>query len=192
MGLWGTLVITVASGIGAYCASYLKEKGKNLATRQDIDDLTRRVEGIKMENAMLVERFKSQQQLRNAALDKRLEAHQRAFELWHGLHDNVLVPNMDREKVEKEIKQCFEWWQANCLYLEPEARKAFSGAYVSAWTLMANGGVSAAGYPTIEKLLHESETRIRDAGNIIMKAVALPGLTEAEADPFRDEKALAR
>lgn len=133
MGFWASLGIAVTSGIGAYFASYLREKGKNLATRQDIDKLTRIVEDIKTENALLVERFKSEQQLRYAALDRRLEAHQRAFELWNKLKFSVYRKNL--EEIATVADQCVEWWGANCLYLEPKARIAFSDAYGAAMTV---------------------------------------------------------
>src|SRR5438876_3864386 len=36
-----------AAGIGAYLGSYLREKGKNVATREDIDRVVRKTEDIK-------------------------------------------------------------------------------------------------------------------------------------------------
>jgi len=43
------LLALVGAGIGAYVGSYLREKGKNLATREDIDALVRKTEEIKAE-----------------------------------------------------------------------------------------------------------------------------------------------
>lgn len=48
MGPIETLVVTlVGAGVGAYFGSYLRQKGKNLATREDIDKIARETEAIK-------------------------------------------------------------------------------------------------------------------------------------------------
>jgi len=41
-----TLVPFVASGFGAYFGSYLKKKGENLASKEDIDDLVEQVRAV--------------------------------------------------------------------------------------------------------------------------------------------------
>lgn len=53
-----TLVIT-------YITEYVKGKGKNLATKQDIKDLTKKVEDVKSEYAKQFEVFKGGQQIKN-------------------------------------------------------------------------------------------------------------------------------
>jgi hypothetical protein len=50
-------IITVAVW---FTASYVKEKGKNLATREDIDEITRKIESAKIEYAKELESIKSQ------------------------------------------------------------------------------------------------------------------------------------
>lgn len=52
-------LILAASGLGAYLASYLKQKGKNLATKEDVDALTRAVEDAKQDYREQMERLKS-------------------------------------------------------------------------------------------------------------------------------------
>ena len=79
------LLTIIAAGCGAYFGTYLREKGKNLATKEDLAELTRIVEAIKNEHAKELEVVKGRQQLRMAALDKRLQAHQEAFALWRRL-----------------------------------------------------------------------------------------------------------
>jgi hypothetical protein len=44
-------VIALIAGIGAYFGSYLREKGKNLATKEDIDLIVRKTEEIKADIA---------------------------------------------------------------------------------------------------------------------------------------------
>ena len=43
------LVIALIAGVGAYFGSYLREKGKNLATKEDVDRIVRKTEDIKAE-----------------------------------------------------------------------------------------------------------------------------------------------
>lgn len=56
-----TLIGLAAAALFAksYFPSYLSEKGKNLATKEDIGAITRQVEGIKLENAGQLERIRS-------------------------------------------------------------------------------------------------------------------------------------
>jgi hypothetical protein len=42
-------VIALVAGMGAYFGSYLREKGKNLATKEDVDRIVRKTEDIKAE-----------------------------------------------------------------------------------------------------------------------------------------------
>jgi hypothetical protein len=41
----------IAGGVGAFLGTYLQQKGKNLATREDISEITRKVESIKTDLA---------------------------------------------------------------------------------------------------------------------------------------------
>jgi hypothetical protein len=41
------LLSAVGGGVGAYIGAYIKEKGKNLATKEDVADITDQVEGVK-------------------------------------------------------------------------------------------------------------------------------------------------
>jgi hypothetical protein len=47
--LVGLFVIAVAGAVGAYFGSYLREKGKNWATHEDVDRIVRTTEDIKAE-----------------------------------------------------------------------------------------------------------------------------------------------
>ena len=46
MELWIPLVTLLTSGIGAYFGAYLKKKGENLATHEDIDKLVQQVSAV--------------------------------------------------------------------------------------------------------------------------------------------------
>ena len=63
----------VASGIGGIAVSfllkpYLNEKAKNLATREDIAQITDEIESVKSQYAVLIEELKARHQLRLAAV----------------------------------------------------------------------------------------------------------------------------
>ena len=72
-------------------------------------------------------------QLRLAALDRRLQAHQEAFALWRGL----LADMHDPARIGDAVRKCEDWWNNNCLYLSPDARQAFVQAYLTAHLVMS-------------------------------------------------------
>lgn len=109
----------------SFVPAYLAEKGKNLATREDIAGITHQVEAVRSEyarhlqalahqNTLLIEEFRSRSQLRLAAAERRLEAHQQAFTLWR-----KLVANVHGDQQREVINECYKWWEQNCIYLSP-------------------------------------------------------------------------
>ncbi|BCZ77008.1 hypothetical protein PTKU64_06830 [Paraburkholderia terrae] len=172
------LLTLIGSAFGAYYGNYLREKGKNLATREDIGHITSIVEDIKNQHAKELEALKAHQQMRVAALDRRLEAHQEAFALWRRLYATA-----HEDGIRELVKECQTWWEKNCLYLEPAAREAFSKAYIAAgshqgYLRMADPDRSS---QAVELIMRNWQA-VEDAGNIIVESVALPGLTNAERE----------
>ncbi|SRR6266542_5699231 len=53
-------LFVLLSGIAAYIGAYLKQKGQNLASREDIQDLTKKVEAIKISFSKQVEDYKAE------------------------------------------------------------------------------------------------------------------------------------
>jgi hypothetical protein len=93
-------IVTLLIVAGGYVVRYMQEKGKNRAAVEDIGELTRIVDAIKTENAtrlasishqnaVLIEQLKAKHELRFAAVDRRLQAHQEAFSRWRKLVANV-------------------------------------------------------------------------------------------------------
>lgn len=122
----------------SYFPAYAAEKAKNLATREDVQEITRRVEEVKTlyaaqikdlehQNALVLERLRADQQLRMAAAEKRLAVHQEAFTLW-----KKLLMSAHSDEVLKVVIECQDWWERNCLYLAPQARDSFNRAYFAA------------------------------------------------------------
>jgi hypothetical protein len=149
---------------------YLGEKGKNLATKEDIEHITDKIEAVKTQYALLVEAAKVDNQLRVAALDARLQKAQQAFTLWR-----KLVSATHSSHCAAVVLECQTWWEDNCLYLEPSAREAFSSAYAA-----ANLHQSLLDNRSDAEAVMANFAKIKAAGDIIVKSVSLPGLTREE------------
>ena len=186
-----------------YLPSYLSKKAENLATKEDIGEITRKVEeakyeyterleGITQQNRLLLEHIQYKNQLRLAALDRRLQAHQEAYTLWRNLVGEV----HNEERIADKIMKCQDWWVKNSLYLDAEARQAFHTAYMSASTYCSIytelRQASSDERKLREDVLAESWKSVNDAGEAIVKAVELPSLGEEEhrtVNPLEDGRA---
>lgn len=74
--LFISIAITViVSIISSFVISYLKEKGKNLATKEDISDITTKIENIKQENVKEIENIKQNNQKNFDLFQKQNELH---------------------------------------------------------------------------------------------------------------------
>ncbi|MFZ5503577.1 MAG: hypothetical protein ACOY3V_08655 [Pseudomonadota bacterium] len=174
-GIGGAVVgFVVFALIKSFIPSYLAKKAENLATREDVAAITHEIERVRSEYAVLIEQLKARHQLRMAALDRRLQAHQEAFELWR-----ELLGAAHTDGIGKVVLKCQSWWEKNCLYLEPKVREAFVAAYSSAHTHQAliQGRADS-------KDVQESWDNIVRFPNTIFEAIQLPPLTEIESKPL--------
>jgi hypothetical protein len=178
-------VVSAASGLGVgilvagliawlllkhYIPSYLNEKGKNLATKEDVAAITHEVERVRLEYNTLMEEVRARNQLRMAALDKRLQAHQEAFALWRKLTGRSAQPA-------DVIMECQTWWETHCLYLEPEVRQAFLVAYHNEGTRDEFVRIGAEA-----KLIQEAWAKVIAFPAVLFKAIKLPPLSESETE----------
>lgn len=154
-----------------YLPSYLAEKGKNLATKEDIAEITDEVEGVRSQYAVLLEELKAKHLLRLAALDQRLRAHQEAFTLWR-----EILGATHTDQIGSVVIKCQEWWEKNCLYLEPNVREAFVASYSAAHMhrALTQGR-------TDRVALAENWDQITKFPNILFEAVQLPALSNVES-----------
>ena len=171
-----------------YVTPYLRKKGENLATKQDIAEITdeiervrseyaRSLEDISQQNRLLLEQAKRKHQLSIAALDRRLEAHQQAYSLWWKLSFKIF----DKD-IADMVLECQDWWVKNCIYLDAESRQAFRIAYDAAFRhrrLVDRYRGTSDGSDKIE----ENYDTIKNAGDKIVKGVELPSLGEDEYKP---------
>ena len=181
----------IAFGLGAFVQKYLNKKGENLATKEDIAEITDKIEQVKSAYTERLEQTKLNHQLRLAALDQRLEAHQEAYALWWKL----MGVAHDKERIGVVIEECQDWWVRNNLYLGAEVRQAFRTAYHSASTYCQIytelREADSTERQQREGVLSESWKSVNDAGEAIVKAVELPSLVEEEHKPlnFQDREA---
>jgi hypothetical protein len=181
------VTIFVLSGLGgmlgSWLGSYVKKKGENLATREDVAELTRITEGVKAqfetasarsahERAVLLEAFKSKESLRTLAGERRLQALQEAFALWRELG---VTPNDDTHK----FREACEWWQENSLYLDPKPREAFANA-INAWWARRLHFLHSEASPETAERVRAAGDRLREAGDVIVRAAGLPPLAGGE------------
>jgi hypothetical protein len=160
--------------------SYAEEKGKNLATREDVAAITDKVEAVKAEYAkqllalehgqkLLIEQANQRHQLSMAAIERRLQTHQDAFaksaELVRLAHDKA-------PDTTTRLNEMLQWYRENCLYLSPDAGRAFVRACHAAHMHkdLLGGG------PGGRDLIQENWSAITAAPEIIAAAVQLPGI----------------
>jgi hypothetical protein len=116
--------VTIGLVLRSYLPAYFGEKGKNLATREDIEEITGKIESIKHDFATALEKSKHEHSLRLAAIDTRLKAHQDAYVLWWKLRAVIY----NQKEIGKVLGGCEDWWVHNNLYLGHDVREAFWGA----------------------------------------------------------------
>ncbi len=110
------------------------------------------------------------QQMRLAALDRRLQTHQEAFTRLRWILRDI----SNSEKIHSTIAECQDWWEENCLYLTPDARKAFATAYL-------NSNLYIGAKETRDmQLMSLVVNDINIARDLIVKGVELPTISEGE------------
>ena len=121
---WHLLLWMILSAIGGYLGSFINEKGKNLATKEDIGRITNEIEKVKSIYTKEIEAMREKQQLKLSTVEKRLEAHQGAFRLWYDLMWSL----NDDEKRAVQAEKCENWWVDNLFYLDKKSSDAFKRA----------------------------------------------------------------
>jgi hypothetical protein len=110
---------------------------------------------------------------RMAALDKRLEAHQAAYRLWHEL----VWALDDPDKGPETVARCEQWWIDHCLYMDATSRKEF---------------LQCAHEAGLHRVLKDAENpgerkarfkRILKVFNLLEKGVHLPSIGGLEKRP---------
>lgn len=162
-----------------YLPAYARKKGEDLATKEDIEEITEKVEHVRHQYNSLLEELKARHQLRTASIDRRLQAHQEAFTHWRTL---TSAP----EESGKAVVACQTWWENNCLYLEPKVRQAFVDAYTNAH--LRAEFIRAR---SEARFIREAWDKIMAFPNVLFEAIQLPPLTEVESEALNRESGSA-
>ncbi len=177
----------VSTSASAYIISYFKIRGQNRAMDLVIEEMTKMVEGIKLdfakqletlkqENKLLFQREEHKFELSSAVMEKRLQVHQEAHTLWLELFHNI----HDREKLWHSVIKCQDWYQKNSLYLDFETSNVFYGAYMAASIHkdLLEGPRDAGAVEEIRKNFQ----RIRKAGDALREAASLKSWQDFQKD----------
>lgn len=172
------LGVLVTGAIGyffykGYIHSYLVEKAKLKAQIEDLQKITLQVESIKHDFALLEEERKAHNQLRFAALDKRLQAHQDAYSIALQLAN---AAQHDKSARMEAAKRHDAWWPDNCLFLEPVARKALKDVR----TAFGNHPILERNADYDSQNVSQNWEHMWKSCELIAEAIGLPPLLSAE------------
>lgn len=108
MTWWQLLIVVLASGVAAYIGAYLKKRGENLATKNDIDTLTRGVESIKSEYSKEIETYKDGLLRRKIIFEEQLEAYNKLRRLFYIILPEKSHPEEEWDEALGEIANGFQ------------------------------------------------------------------------------------
>lgn len=118
---WYVLSPMVAAAT-AYWGAYSAEKAKNRATKDDIKEITTKVEEVRNEFNTQLANLNAHHQLRLLAAERRMQAHQDASYWWNKLFCALTASD---ETFKELHKQAENWFRKNDLFLGKETRSAF-------------------------------------------------------------------
>jgi hypothetical protein len=159
---------------------YLREKGKNLATKEDVGEITSIVENIKKENAkelaalaherhLDIKRLEQLNDLRLASIDERLKAYQEAYSLAFRMLDAM----GNRQQSFVVLKACTNFWEHRSLYISEAVRVALDKAMIA---LHCHESTCAESSPVTPD---ENRAAITQALRVIERSVNLPEFSSA-------------
>ncbi len=171
----------IASGIGAYVGNYLNQKGKNFADKQDIEEITQKIESVKSEFFKQHETLRSFHETKHIAAEKRLDKHQEAYtlsiKLLQNVHSDKHCPNV--------VMEAQEWLRQNALYLTPKSREAFLKCYRAA---NDHTGLldSSPRNDQLTNNITNNFSKIKEATTIIAKEADLPSFADSYDLPLEE------
>jgi hypothetical protein len=129
MGVYAGVLVTTAvgSGVGAYLLSYLKKKGENLATREDIDKLVQQVSAVTAATKQIEARITQASRVH----ERQLDILQRLYRRLYDAHDLLrrmtstgrragdLTPEQYAPQVTTAVGAAFEEFLDGRLFISP-------------------------------------------------------------------------
>jgi hypothetical protein len=162
---WFSLISNalILTFLAYYNSSYLQEKAKNRAMREDVRAITEQVESVKTEFAKqlqslqhshekLLEKSRQSHQLSLAAIDKRLEKHQEAFTLTWDLMKISL--RKDQQQYATHAEKMRAWRKQNNLYLSKNLVELMYRVIDSATIDFDKGDISETSTQLINKMIN--------------------------------------
>lgn len=124
--------------------------------------------------SIIVARENQRNQLRMSALEKRLEVHQEGYQLWR----EIVSAAHNREKQNDVLPEAEQWWNENCLYLDPESRKSFRMCIAS--VEIHNDLLAGSGPRSSEEReqIQQNWENIMKPGRTLVRGVRLPPIEE--------------
>lgn len=168
------LASLLGAGIGTWVTSYFSEKGKNLATKEDIAGITRSVEEVKNEYNLLIEEIRSRNSLKMAAIDKRLEVHQQAYTYWN----EIVSVHKQEQLLDSIIVRAQSHYNLNCLYLDATVSKEYHDMLYWASHYHDILRECKEGDETALQQRKDFLALLKSIGNLIRMAVSLPSINE--------------
>jgi hypothetical protein len=158
-----------------WLTSYANKKGENLATKEDISEITSLIKSVEHGFNVSVSNLNAHHQLRMVAAERRLLAHQEAFNQWRQLYVKVASGNFAEIQAQQSVTG--DWLFSNYLYLDNATRKDFSIALIGAQRIESKDGIFADAADV--KIVLDLLTK---ASGSILQGVALPSITQGEID----------
>lgn len=177
--IWYVLSACIGGAI-AGLGTYLAEKGKNRATKEDIAAITLEVKKVEdVFNRGLAD-LNAHHQLRMVAAEARLKAQQGAYSHWHELQISLLHFKGDARET---IVKCSNWFSENCVFLTDRSRSSFIRAIQIAGVINLHN--TGAQRMHMDGFIDESNSLSR-LGTIFIEDASLPELSKVEADVLRE------
>jgi hypothetical protein len=179
MGVNAFVVLILWFLVDKWVGPYVTAVGQAAIAKREtaeITDLSERVKHCYTEKA---EDIRARHQLRLAALDQRLAAHQQSFSHWLNMY-RVLY----KDELAEQTNKCRRWWEDNCLYLEPKVRDAFADAVSAAETHSQLQKEKDSAYKDQEyKWKRDVEEQLRSVNHfpdVVFAAISLPPLSDLD------------
>ena len=186
-----TLVLVVLMGMWVKVGqAYANKKAENLATSEDVAEITKKVQGVELAFDRVRELFAQQNRLQLVAAERRIQAHQEAFAWWWQL---ILAG----DSLATVSSQAQGWWVANCLYLHPSVRMRFQKLPMR---LRDRGQLLHPDWPRSDsnrQIIEDTWKEVENLGRDIASCVELPGIGDSLTEEIgklraKDAQALAK
>ena len=167
--------LVAAAMTGAFLSSYLSQKGKNRADKEDAAKIADLIENSKRIHQEILEKIKVENGLRASIIEKRMTAHQEAYDFCRKINSLYNLPEQ-KDEFWNLITEISKWWGYNCLFLDKKPRQAFLAAWVTAkdFEFYLNG--------SDVMLITKGRRTIWEACQIIEDSVGLPPMNVDEIE----------